>query len=344
MKVSSYTNSPDFRGGLNNKFLLSGLEKISEHGASFATGVSLVSALALRPFAISITPNVDKKNKQYASSNSIASGIMKFAVAQAIILPIENAIKKIDKNPDKFLKKETINNLKQGSKTLLESRDYKFLTQSIKQSGNFLSAIPKSMLTVAFIPFLMDKIFKNKKKDDVKPIFNYDKVFEPVYNKIPFKGLNCKIASGIGKVINDENIQKFAKKFSKNDKDIARNMTVLTDIALTLSNAISVKRSKKIDENKKNPLIYNNLIATGASILMGVGVDKFVQKGQKNFVEKFKQVNKNDPKLGKYIEGLNILRPTLIFAFIYYGILPVVSTYMADKIDKKKNSNGLQGQ
>ena len=52
------------------------------------------------------------------------------------------------------------------------------------------------------------------------------------------------------------------------------------------------------------------------------------------FVEKFKVLNINDPKVMKYIEGINILRPAIIFAGIYYGILPIFSTYLSEKIDK----------
>ena len=46
------SNSTNFRGMLNNKTLLKGLEKISEHGTSFAAGTSLVMALGVRPLAI----------------------------------------------------------------------------------------------------------------------------------------------------------------------------------------------------------------------------------------------------------------------------------------------------
>ena len=66
-----------------------------------------------------------------------------------------------------------------------------------------------------------------------------------------------------------------------------------------------------------------------------------LQKGSESFIEKFKQANINDPKLDKYIQGINILRPTIAFALIYYGILPVISTFTADKLDKfsKKEKN-----
>ena len=96
---------------LNNKILLKGLEKISEHGTSFAAGTSLVMALGVRPLAILSTPNTEKENKQYASTNSICSGLIKFGLVEAIALPVENAVKKIDQNPQKYLKQSTIKNL-----------------------------------------------------------------------------------------------------------------------------------------------------------------------------------------------------------------------------------------
>ena len=53
--------------------------------------------------------NVKKENKQYATTNSIASGLIKFGMVEAIALPIENAVKKIDKNPEKYLSEKELN-------------------------------------------------------------------------------------------------------------------------------------------------------------------------------------------------------------------------------------------
>jgi len=95
-------------------------------------------------------------------------------------------------------------------------------------------------------------------------------------------------------------------------------------------------KNKEIEKERKKPLIYNNLISTGISLAGGFTIDKMVKKGTEKFIKKFSQINKNDPKLNKYIEGINILRPTLIFAGIYYGILPMVSTFMSDKFSEKQ--------
>lgn len=339
-------HQPDFKGIYNNKAFLKGLETISDHGTSFAAGVSLASSLFLRPFAIQMAPTVEKENKKYAGVNSIASGISRFLMVEAIALPIENAIKNIDKNPDKFLKKETIDTLKNGAKSLVESKDYKFATQVLKLGVNFITAIPKSMLTIALIPVIMDKIINKKKGAEGKTAEfalkkeDYNPVFSPFFKG----GMQDKLSKGVGKILDIENIQELVKKFSKNDQNIARNISMATDILLTSTFAIQTKRNKKIKEERKNPLILNNLISTGITLTSGFAIDNLVQKGGKKFLEKFKTANIDNPKLPKYIEGLNILRPTLIFAGLYYGVLPILSTFLAEKTDKLTKESNLNGK
>ena len=157
--------------------------------------------------------------------------------------------------------------------------------------------------------------------------------------------MSNKIAKGISKIVNNEKIQNFAKKYETKDKDIAKHITAGTDILLTSSFAYQISKSKDIKENRKKALIYNNLIATGITIIGGYGIDNIIKNKTGKFIDKFKQIHATDPKLNKYIEGINILRPAIIFAAVYYGILPIFSTYMAEKIDKfvekQNNKNTL---
>lgn len=321
---------------LRNKTVLKGLEKISEHGTSFAATTSLVMALTVRPLAIFATPDTEKENKQYAASNSICSGLIKFAMVEAIAIPIENAVKKIDKNPNKFLNKTTIENLSKNSKNLGTSRSYKLITQVLKLSTGIVTAIPKSMLTIALIPIIMDKLFLNKKNNRTAN----KKLPQPQQTLNNQKNINFTgkipetIAKGISKIINNEKIQKLAQKYETKDKDIAKHMTAGTDILLTSAFAYRTSKSKDIKENRKKALIYNNVISTAITLVGGYGIDNLIKCKTTKFIDKFKQLNASDPKLNKYIEGINILRPALIFAAIYYGILPIFSTFMAEKIDK----------
>lgn len=321
---------------LTNKKLLRSLEKLSEHGTSFSATTSLLMTIGVRPLMISMTPNVEKENKQYAMSNSICSGLIKFGMLEAVTLPLELAVKRIDDNPDQFLNNFTIKNLKNGAEDLAKSRSYRMITQIYKLGTGLLTAIPKSMLTVALIPIIMDLLNKkNPIKQDTKPEQN-QKNFDILKDKNVFFTGNFveKVAKGVAKGINTPKIQNLAKKYEKNDKDIAKHLTATTDILLTATNCQQTASSKRIKEDRKRALIYNNIISTGITLLGGYGVDLLMKNKTRKFIEKFKQLNAADPKVLKYVEGINILRPTIIFAAIYYGILPMFSTYLSEKIDK----------
>lgn len=332
-------NNIAFTSWMNNKVVLKGLEKISDHGTSFAAATSLVMALGVRPLAIFATPNVERENKEYASVNSISSGLVKFGLVETVALPIENAVKKIDKNPSKYLKKNTITALTPMKKQIADSQAYRFGTQIIKLGAGVLSAIPKSVLTVALIPVIMDNIFP--KKHTIPETKKYEDDYKTVFSgknksKVPFTGSTGeKLSQGLGKILDNSHFQKFIKKYQNDEKNIAKHMTAATDILLTGTNAVLIKKSSRIKENRKNPLIYNSVISTGVTLGGGYFIDRLIKNNTRKFVEKFSEVNKADPKLSKYIQGINILRPALIFAAIYYGLLPVISTYFAERLDKK---------
>lgn len=340
MKINNNKSNINFKGVLNNGILLKGLETVANHPATFATGTSLAMALTVRPIAIMSTPNVKKENKKYAAANSIASGLMKFAMVEAVALPIEKAICKTDKNPEKFLKPKTISVLKEKGKDLVSSKNYGILTQLIKLSANFIMSVPKSLLTVALIPVIADKIFKIKNNKNENRFSNLNTTVQSnvFSDMVPsFKGGRRFDASNlVSGIMNNKKVLNFVNTNDINSQNLARNMSIATDVLLTATSAIKTMKSKKIKEERKKPLIYNNVVSTGLSIVTGCFLDKIVQKGSKNFIEKFTEANKNNPKLSKYIQGINIMRPTLIFAGVYYGLLPMVSSTVAEKLDNIK--------
>lgn len=350
MKISNNINlnnqKTSFKNVWSNKTVLKGLELISDHSASFIATTTLAMAAGVRPLSIALTPNIKKENKQHAIANSITSGLVKFAMVEAVALPIENSIKKIDKNPNKYLSQKTIDTFQSGAKSLAESGSYKFATQFIKQSAGLLTAIPKAMLTVALIPPVLKLIFgkkKNNTNNNEFSIYNRpNKIFNNDFqsNTPSFKGSVAeKAASGIGKILNNPAVQNTAKKFCSDSANITRNMVIATDLLLSGSFALQTIKSKKIDKERKKPLIFNNLISTGISVAGGYSIDKAVKKGTDKFIDKFSRINKDNPKLPKYIEGINILRPVAIFAVLYYGIIPAISAFIADKTDNGKENS-----
>ena len=310
----------NFKGALNNKLVLGALEKISDNSATFTALTAVGASLLLRPLAISLTPKVQKENKEHSKANSVASGLIKLLTTCALSIPIERAIKNIENNPKSFLNQSALEFSK-------DKNAFNFASQVLKLSSNILTAIPKSALTITLIPLLIDKFFKPKEENNKK-------------EQIPFKGkLQDSFTKLVSKYFNNDSIQKFSKKNKVNSTNIARNMTAITDVLLTGSFVLNTKNNKKIDKERKNNLIYNHLIATGLSILGGFSIDIIIQKQGRGLIEKFALANKDNPKLTKYIQGINVLRPTIIFAFIYYGILPIISNYFAQKISDKEKSS-----
>ncbi len=62
---------------------------------------------------------------------------------------------------------------------------------------------------------------------------------------------------------------------------------------------------------------------------------KLFKKKSGKFIDKFKEINASNPKLEKCLQGINIARPAIIFALIYYGLFPVISNFLAQKISNK---------
>ena len=48
----------------------------------------------------------------------------------------------------------------------------------------------------------------------------------------------------------------------------------------------------------------------------------------------FKKANKNLPDLEKYLDGIKIAKPAIILGGIYYIIIPLISTFIADRTVK----------
>lgn len=328
MRITSNNQGQHFTGMLNNKHLLKSLETISEHGASFTAGTSFIMSLVVRPMAINATPNIKKENKQHASTSSFCSALMKLGVVEAVALPIENAIKKIDNAPNEYLTPDTIKKFSKTNSKLVDSQSYRLATQFLKLGTGFITAIPKSMLTVALIPIVLDKLFPQPDKIEQLPKYN-----NITKKSLTFTGRDY-ITKGVSKLLNNKHLQDFANKHQKLEPDIAKHMSAGTDLLLTTSYSINTAKSQKIKEDQKRPLILNSIIGTGITLAGGYPLDNAIKKASQPLLAKFIEANKNSPKLSKYLEGVNILRPALIFASIYYIALPIISTFLAGKTDE----------
>lgn len=295
-----------FCGFYQNKALKKGLEFAANNGALFAASATLALSATARPLSILFTPKAKKENKKVACAKSFSSSIVGFFMTFGLSLPLALAIKSIDKNPQKYLKQETIK--------FFDKKSYQFATQMFKLGLGAAIAIPKAVLTAAGLPYVMNSIFPEKDKE------------------LSFKGKE-RLAHGIGKVLDNKNYQKFSNKHK--NSNFPMHIVAGTDILTTFAFIHQAKESKKVREERKKVLIYNATISTALSVACGYVLDNLTDKPTQKFIENFKKANKAQPNLEKQIEGIKIAKPILLLAGVYYTLIPIISTFLADRIGEK---------
>ncbi len=322
MKVNSI--SENF---YKNKLLLKGLEFASKNGALFAAGTSLTLSTFIRPLSIIAAPKTDKENKKIACVKSIASSGATYLMVVAASLPVAKGVKNIDKNVAKYLKPETIKNLGQGNIPITKAKEYQFATQLFKLGVGFFIAAPKSIITCKLMPPILN--FLNKKNNNEKNKTQNDLTFKSKNNLNP-------ISKGIAAILNNSKLQKFAQKHK--DSNLPMHILALSDALSTGTFIQQINKNDKIRENRKKVVSYNAGIATGLSILWGYCIDTILQKPTEKFIKKLCEANKDSPKLHKYIEGTKVAKASLILGFIYYGIIPFISTFLAERVTPQKGA------
>ena len=248
-----------------NRIFKKGLEFASNKSAIFVGSVSLALSTIARPIAILSTPNTNKENKKYACIKSFASTAVGYGLMLGASLPVSNALNEIDKNKTKYLKPQTL-------KRLSTPKKYAFATQLFNLGLGFLIAIPKSILTCALIPPFMAKIFPKKEKKK---------------KNISFTG---NLSKGIGKLIDTNAVQKLTEKF--HNTNFEQHIMCLTDVVATGAFITQTAKNKKIEQDRKNALMYNAGISTGLCIAGSYIIDKALKKPTEKFIENFRKANK----------------------------------------------------
>ena len=315
-QCSKYNRDISFKSIYTNKAVKKGFELASSNGALFGASAT-VAFSALRPISIMCTPKTDKENKKIAAAKSITSSLINFILMLGLSIPLAKSISKIDKNPKRYLKDETISCLKDSGKELTDSKGYIFATQLFKLGIASIVAIPKAVITACGMPYIVDSLSNKKNKDK---------------QNISFKGLTDKTAKGIGNTINNKSMIKFSGRFK--NSNFPMHITALTDAIATLVFMHQAHNSKKIEEDRKKALIYNAGISTGLSIAGGYTIDKLLDKPTEKFIDKYKKINAGDKNLSKQVQGIKIAKPFLILGVIYYIFIPLISTFLADRAEK----------
>ena len=317
MKVNN-NRDISFKSVYTNRAVKKGLELASSNGALFGASAT-VAFSALRPLSIMCTPKTDKENRKIAAAKSVTSSLINFLLMLGVSVPLAASIKKIDNNPEKYLKKETIQKLKEKGKELTDSKGYIFGTQLFKLGIASVVAIPKAIMTASGMPYIVNAFSPRKKNDD---------------KNISFKGITDRTAEKLGKALNNKKMVKFTDKYK--DSNFPMHINAITDTVATLTFMFEANKSRKIENERKKALLYNAGISTTLSISGGYTIDKLLDKPAEKFIEKYKKANKNDKNLAKQVQGIKIAKPFLILGTIYYILIPFISTFLAEKAEKNR--------
>ena len=358
-----------FGGFLNNRLLKTALEKSADNGALCSAAAMLLACCILRPVSIMTSQNVEKENRMIAATKSIASGIIGFVLMFLVSKPIEHAVKKINANPEKYLDKNAMKKLLDGNaKNVETSRVYNVATRFFKSGADLLTAAPKGSLTIILIPPLLNLIFKKERKkkaeqnlpptnlltqktphvDDAEDFaqqrhYVFFKGDKKQSNQVSFKGnpatklydnFTEKLAKMFGKVLNSERIQNTAEKLKKTS--IESHVMALSGTIVSTFYVINTLVSKKIEEARKEPLIYNSVISWALANIGAYSIDGVLNKHIKSFENKYKEINKGDTNLPKQLRGIKIVKSALIFGMMYRWVTPWISTILAEKVWNKK--------
>lgn len=322
MKVNSNNqNNISYKGFYNNKLIKKCLIFAADNGALFSAATILTLSTTVRPLSILITPKTDKENKKIACAKSLTSSLVGYGLMLMFSKPLTRSIKKIDNNPTKYLTKDVVSKYQDDKKKILDSKKYQLATEFLKLGLGFILATPKAILTILTLPFVNKKIFSNNTTDTGLK-----------QNSIAFKG-NENFTKHFAKFLSKDSVYKLAKKYENSNFPL--HITAASDVLTTSTFIVSANKNKKIKNERKKSLIYNTAISTTLSLIATYGIEKLTKKSTENFIEKFKKANKNDPNLSKYIEGIKIAKPILLLGIIYYTIIPVISTFWADRVGQK---------
>lgn len=338
-----------------NRFLIMANDSQAVFSALFA----LILTGIFRPAAIMALPG-EKKNKddkKYAAAQSVSSGIIGYAISLLISSPLAKAMKKLEDEPDKYLKGEKAKELEYLTHT-------KALEASKKMVNLLHEAIlapPRAIITIALIPPILKYVFGWEKKKAAttkikdKPQTNEQKnekssqvsftggtksnLFKPL-SKI-HDALIVGLTKCLTKIFEKKSVAKFIEKYK--NSDLVSNLTILISIVLSGFYIQQTLKNDKLDEQKRKTLAINQAVVWLLSTLSALSLNKYANKIIDRFADRYSAVNAHDPEAIKLFHGIYCAKTIVIFGMMYRFIAPVFATpianYFGNKLQQQEESD-----
>lgn len=334
-----------------NKFLIMANDSQAVFGALFA----LILTGIFRPAAIMATPG-DKKNKddkKYAAAQSVSSGIIGYVVSLLISSPLAKAMKKIEDEPEKYLKGPALEYLTHTKALEASKKMVNLLHEAIL-------APPRAIITIALIPPILKYVFGwEKKKKAAAKIKDMPQPTEQKNEKSsqvsftggtksnlfkPFSNLHDKLIVGLTKcltkIFEKKSVAKFIEKYK--NSDLVSNLTILISIVLSGFYIQQTLKNDKLDEQKRKTLAINQAVVWLISTLSALSLNKYANKVIDRFADRYSAVNAHDPDAIKLFHGIYCAKTIVIFGMMYRFIAPVFATpianYFGNRLQQKEEA------
>lgn len=170
------------------------------------SNLATIVVCTIRPLTVLMTPGADKRDKQYAATQSIASGIVGFIAGYVIFNPLKNVL-------DKLKKQQLMRVAKFSEKSLMLAKNKKAMENFINIFNNatrIWTAPITAFAMISLLPVLMKKFFPNKPQ-------NFDKS-KDLKSNVEQNAVQKQFGSQIyfaQNTINNDLYKKFLKEGNK---------------------------------------------------------------------------------------------------------------------------------
>ncbi|MGD9581921.1 MAG: hypothetical protein AB7V50_11155 [Vampirovibrionia bacterium] len=140
----------------------------SERPSVFEALAALLVTCTVRPVAIMALPGAEVEDKKYAAVKSIASGLVGYAISCVVFTPIGKFMENLEKGKYTEMLKKAGNRefpLKPSTPA------FSAMSYVVNYGSKYLFAIPIAVATFKMIPWMMKKLFPDRKK---KPLDSYN--------------------------------------------------------------------------------------------------------------------------------------------------------------------------
>lgn len=286
------------------------LTRIDSHNQTYNALVALILAGLVRPTLTMFVPGVkDKKDKIYSAAQAVSSGVLGFGVTMLLTRPLDDALEKA---------------LKTAKNQVKDAKDSDALAKLIKNIPEWVICVPRAMLTIALIPFILKYVFglerSNKKsklpQQSEQPQKQENNNYENLKSGKTFKDFEQTKASSEGQpsfqgrgvlkggiydrftdtlakhistpMLQSKFLQKLANKWRESDF-LFNHIATVTSLAISSTYAIRTLNNNNLEEDKRKILAINQgltfLISTSLSYLIDGKLGNWWQRVTAKFIE-----------------------------------------------------------